>query len=51
MTSVFLRMFEWLWFKRGSKSARVESAREGVMTWGSVAIGRDMIVGVVAAKS
>lgn len=44
-------MFAWLWFKRGSRSARVERAKDGVMTWGRVAIGRDITVGVVAAKS
>lgn len=51
VTSVFLRMFAWLWFKRGSRSASVERAKDGVMTCGRVAIGRDITVGAVAAKS
>jgi hypothetical protein len=44
-------MLEWLWFRRGRRSASVESAREGVMTCGSVAMGREMTVGVVDPRS
>ena len=51
VTSVFLRIFEWLWLNRGSRSCRVDRANEGVMTWGRVAMGRDITVGVVVPRS
>lgn len=44
-------MFAWLWLIRGSRSARVDNASEGVMTCGRVAIGREMTVGAAALRS
>lgn len=51
VTNVFFLMLDWLCPKRGRRSARVESAKDGVMTCGSVAMGRDMTIGVDDPRS
>ena len=48
---VFLWIVDWECVRRGRRSERTESAREGVMMCGSVIIGRDMVVEDVEVKS
>ena len=48
---VFLRIVDWECVRRGRRSERTESAREGVMMCGSVIIGRDMVVEDVEVRS
>jgi hypothetical protein len=51
VTIVFFRIVGLECVKRGRRSERTDKAREGVMIWGSVAIGRDIVVNEVETRS
>ena len=51
MTIVFLRIAGWECVNRGRRSDKTDRARDGVMTWGNVIIGRDIVVIEVEVKS
>ena len=51
VTIVFLRTPGWECVNRGRRSERTERARDGVIMWGSVMMGRDIVVTAVEVKS
>jgi hypothetical protein len=48
---VFFRIAVCEWLKRGRRSGKRDRESDGVVMWGSVRIGKDMVVGEGEDKS